>query len=998
MKTALLTPELNIDIQQVKQNTFSSFDEFKQFVRDAFINGSGINSELFEACIEFHQDIEIDYGGEVSTPIHDELNWKYIRFGKQAKEPMYAALFKNEDGSTWQAILSIWDEDKQRPYKYLAPTGNGDKIFLPPIPPLIRNRIAAKYGVDVPKDGSFWKWLETQDKLPRILSEGGKKGLSGLSLGYILLSLYGCQSGAPTKDKDGNRINPKPIPDLSRFALEHTIWLFALDRDEKESAKTTVNFAKKRLTQALQRETSKCFCEDIFWKPEQGKGLDDLVVKSGSGSFDGAYTRALIRLEKQFKSNGLIIQDNETIKKPPADKIAEKIAEDYRQTLIYNNETKHWMRYQAEAPGVWSQETDDYTLSIVYKIIKSEGISGFEASYVTSILKILGHELIQRKWGEMSPLEFIPFTNGVLEVATGKLLPHSPHYRFTWQLPRQYSQIAGDWSKIDTFLTHLANNNQQIKEMLICYCNAVLKGRCELQKFLHLIGVGGTGKGSYGRLLVSLVGKQNVYTTTLDDWCHNQFEAANAYGKRLVMFPDEDKQMGKIGKFLNLTGQDELRAEEKNKKAFTYRYDGMVLLMSNFPIFVGDSASRVKRRVITVPCNNPVVTVNSNLESELDAELSAFTNYLLTLSDEFVTKTLTGVKDNPICTLEFWEGRMRVDSIAAWLNQHVIYDPATKTQVGADRSEGDNSTPVTLFGSYNQYMKKAGGTPTSHKNFSPNVIELCNSILGWKVERHVTKTGKFVKGLRLREPGDEGIPTYDYVLMQKVKGEENNFEDNQDSKPSPPSKSNQGNNSEPSPEPTQQPSPDATLLNEGQDQLPPIDEQETTKSNGDGYRDGLGDGSESQSGKGFKPGDGSLPNLSAEKKEEKTQQTKEYKPVNVKLASTQGDIKVSANPQGKDWNINITFPDGDVINEFLKDANSKQVNKHLQLLVDQWNAKFRYTVQVLEGIGSTVPVANCTFIKMTVSPANPNKGSWLFETPQGKAVFVYCRSDWQLQK
>ncbi len=272
-----------------------------------FVNDSAIDMVLFDACIEFHQDIEIDYGNEARYPIHEELGWNYTRFGKQAKEPLYAAFLKNESGTTWQVIVSIWDEEKQRPYKYFAPKGNGDKAYLPPIPPLIRNRISARYGVDVPEDGSFWKWLESQEKIPRIITEGGKKSLCGISSGYIVIALYGCNCGAPSKDNNGNKTNPKLIPDLSRFAVEHTIWLFALDRDEKQATKTTVSFAKKKLTKALQNDTGNCFCEDIFWKPEQGKGLDDLVVKSGSGSFDGAYNRALIRLEKQFKKSGLIV-------------------------------------------------------------------------------------------------------------------------------------------------------------------------------------------------------------------------------------------------------------------------------------------------------------------------------------------------------------------------------------------------------------------------------------------------------------------------------------------------------------------------------------------------------------------------------------------------------------------------------------------------------------------------------------------------------------------
>jgi putative DNA primase/helicase len=55
-----------------------------------------------------------------------------------------------------------------------------------------------------------------------------------------------------------------------------------------------------------------------------------------------------------------------------------------------------------------------------------------------------------------------------------------------------------------------------------------------------------------------------------------------------------------------LTGGDWIRAEEKGKKAFQYRYDGMVAVLSNIPIFTGDAASRIARRVITIPCNSNV--------------------------------------------------------------------------------------------------------------------------------------------------------------------------------------------------------------------------------------------------------------------------------------------------------------------------------------------------------------------------------------------------------
>jgi putative DNA primase/helicase len=764
---------LNTEVA-VKRNTFESFESFKIFIRDMFVKGSGINEVLFNACIEFHESREYSDGNDISTPIHDELDWKFTRFTKQAEDTFYAAFFKNEDGTTWQAIVGMWDEDNERPYRYLAPKkpdnapkGYGNRAYLPPVPEVIRKRIGSKYGVDVPLTGSFWKWLENQDTLPRIITEGGKKGLLGLTEGYIAIALFGCTCGVIDEDKNGNRIAPKPIPDLSKLAIENTCWLLAFDRDEKQKTKTAVSFGKKRLMGALGRDAS-CFVEDIFWKPEQGKGWDDLVVKSGDGAFDNAYSRAIARLEKQFKTRGLLIEDIETGKKPPADRIAQKIAEDYRNTFKYNNDTSQWMRYEADFPGIWSPETDDFMESLVFEIINIEGIEGYSANYISSVTKLLKSQLIERKWEERRDL--LPFINGVQEIETGKLIPHNPNYFLTWQLPREHNPEENDWSKIDKFLNHLSGNNPKIKDLLLCYCNAVIKGRSDLQKFLHLIGVGGTGKGSFSRLVVSLIGQQNVLVTTLEDWCTNRFEGANAYGKRLVLFPDEDKQTGRIGKFLSLTGEDFIRAEEKGKKAFQYRYEGMAMVLSNFPIFTGDGANRIKRRAVTVPCNNPVTFINRKLESDFESQLTAFTNHVIGISDERVTEVLSGVGKVAECTLEFWENRTQVDSIAAWLNQHVIHDVLAETQVGFNKNEGEDGNPnSTLFGSYNKHCRSVGDAAKSHKRFSPELLELCKNVLGWKVEKHATKTGKFIRGLRLRRVVvDDDIPTHDYQLMQKI--------------------------------------------------------------------------------------------------------------------------------------------------------------------------------------------------------------------------------------
>jgi putative DNA primase/helicase len=643
------------------------------------------------------------------------------------------------------------EADKKAP-KYRSPLGDYDAM-LP----------------SHPTDITFWSDLEglkqhciqINGHFYIVITEGFFKAIAGCSNGIPTIALLGVEMGLTSSkaDPQGKRYLVKSLEKLARARFG---FIFGFDADS--ATNRLVIEAERKLTFQLKKFDIPVLSITGMWTEDEGKGMDDFIQKQGIEEF----RRMLLTAEERQWND----QENKpkSKKNPPADAVARAIAKEYGDQLAFNNEISQWVRYGADQPGMWSVETDEFMESIVSSILDGQGIIGYNShSYITNIIKKLRCILIERKWVERSPKEILPFRNGVVEVATGNLLPHSPDYRLTWQLPREHNPLATNWNTIDAYLDHLSGGNSALKDIYLCFCNAVLKGRADLQKFLHMIGIGGSGKGTFARLITDLIGEENILSTTLEDWCSNRFESANAYRKRLVVFWDEDKQTGNIGKFLSLTGGDWIRAEEKGKKGFQYRYDGMTLVMSNTPIFTGSAASRIKRRVITTPCNAVVSPLQvRDIGQEFKPELDAFTNYVLSIPDSHVTAVLRGLKDVPECTLEFWENRMRVDSIASWLNDRVIYDPLAKTAVGCDKDEALNGTPVTLYGSYCHHARQSGAGVKSHRNFSPDLLELCRSVLGWEIEHVHTKTGKFIRGLRLRTDTDDGIPTHDFILMQRV--------------------------------------------------------------------------------------------------------------------------------------------------------------------------------------------------------------------------------------
>lgn len=599
-------------------------------------------------------------------------------------------------------------------------------------------------------DKDYWLKVWADKKQVRYWTEGAKKSGAGLSLSLPTIALTGVWNWG----KDGEL-----APEVSEWiepGTQHCI-LFDSDYAAKEGCRAAV----RKLAKLITARGAKV--KIAVW-PTEWKGMDDFIKANGGDAFKQviATAQTIKQWEKQFQDYSGTAKKG---KLPPANEIGAQIAEEYHEKLAYNNQNATWYRYEADAPGVWGAETEDYMESIVAGILKGKGIGGWGAnSYVTNTLKAMRNQLVERKWEEKPANEFLPFGNGVLEIRTGKLLPHSPGYRFTWSLPRKHNPMATDWVNISKWLDTAIFENSNLKNVLIAFAAAVLKGRGDLQKVLHLIGIGGSGKGTFLRLLVDLIGSENVHTTTLEEWCNNRFESAQVYQKRLVLFPDEDKGTRSLGRFKSLTGSDWLRAEEKMKKPFKYQFDGMVAMGSNFPIFSGDNSSGIARRMITIPFSAIVAqSKRRDLNKEFQPELAAFTNYLLSLPDEWVERTLKGIGDVPEINLQFWENKIREDSIAGFLNDKLICDPTTQTPIG-DKAEAEG----TLYAAYVDYCKAQGHSPKANKNFSPDLIELCQTLLGWEIKKIHARTGKFIQGLRLRKPNlDDHIGTWDFELRSQ---------------------------------------------------------------------------------------------------------------------------------------------------------------------------------------------------------------------------------------
>ena len=746
--------------KSVKRNQFESFDAFKDFIRDSFINGSGIDPELFDACVEFHQDFEELDGGEWEAPIHDALGWEYKRFRHQANEPLYAAFLKNEDGSIWQAIVSIYDEDKERPYRYLAPQGNGDRAFLPPVPYSVRLKIAKRYGVSgVPEEGSFWEWLKGEEiKIPPIITEGAKKGLCGLSMGYATIALYGCRCGAKVKDKDGNPAKPYLIEDLQKFT-NFKIWLLAFDQDTKTKAKKAVAAGRKRLLTALKAHD--CMLSDIVWKAELGKGLDDLVVNEGSGAFDAAYVKTIKELEKQF-------QKPETGDKLPSPKVvADKLLDIFSVRWKYDLERQVW-RYWNDK--IWEAVEPEIFNQIVTRFLEGylEGRDYKYYSYLENVLKFLKINLIEGKWKTFNRMEWIAFNDCVLEIKTGKTHEHSPEFGFTSCLEHDYpkpndinsnnsnnsilDQLRINAPTFYAWAMHAQKGDPQKIMKLVAAVNGVIKFRFhELQMFLCLVGVPGAGKGTFARLLEKMVGRSNHASAKLSKLGDNNV-LAQIMSKQLVICPDEKKVNCDLSTLLSLTGGDTISYRPIYQPQANGKFYGTLMVLANSNPFVGDVAG-IDRRLSLLTFEVKLNNQDTSVEQKMHAEAPWLMRIALSMSDSQVKGLIKGTGGSAIPDFEKqkWLHKTDNDSIALFMEEMVV--PAAQSTYTILGGKGDD--PDTLYGSYLRFCENNNSKSLfTRNNFRSHFVELCREI-GWShVQDRRQGSGWRVYGIRLRDKED----------------------------------------------------------------------------------------------------------------------------------------------------------------------------------------------------------------------------------------------------
>jgi len=614
---------------------------------------------------------------------------------------------------------------EKEPAKYLTAKSRYDAILL-----------------DAPEID--WYHVAEDVSIPLHITEGGKKAGALLSHGYTAIALCGVEMW----HLKGSKQNLVPNLDLIEWKGRKVIILFDADSQTNDNVKRNV----RNLGKELERRGALVYA--VGWELSLGKGIDDVLVEHGKERLEyimstkQPYAEWLRNLENQFNTSDSSGKSHQRQKKLPSEnELARAFAEKYRERMAWNSLIKAWYQYQEES-GIWSEITPETVRRLVSAHIECSIGPAFSANYVTGIMSQLKALLQVTRWDEQPGL--IPLQDGVLEIATMKLLPHAPGYRLLWQLPYKWADRQAGCEPIQAWMNQATQGNGQLVQLLRAYLKAVVTSRTDLQRFLELIGNGGSGKGTFTRLAQALVGHHNTAVTTLEQLEKNRFETAAIYGKKLLLITDSDKYGGEVSTLKAITGGDPIRFEKKNVqqcKAFTPTC--MVIISANEPPQSTDYTSGLKRRRLTAPFK---LQVEPSQRRDLDAEFKPYRagllEWVLTVPDEEMQQLIVNTTES-VFSARNWEIEMLLDTnpIAQWFDHSVVLATGAKTYVGLKNQNPEQY----LYASYCQYMEGSGQRSCALNRFSRLLQDLTVNQLKLKlIQKGSDRVGTYFPNITLR--------------------------------------------------------------------------------------------------------------------------------------------------------------------------------------------------------------------------------------------------------
>ena len=250
--------------------------------------------------------------------------------------------------------------------------------------------------------------------------------------------------------------------------------------------------------------------------------------------------------------------------------------------------------------------------------------------------------------------------NGILDITTNELLPHTREYFSTNILPYDYDPAA-TCPRWDAFLRSTFEGDQERIDFVEEWLGYMMVRDYSYQKIAMFIGVQRSGKTTISNVAKLLVGATNYAGIGLETFA-NDGTLESTLDKTVLWVNDAGSISGPnrsriVDQLKTISGNGDISCGRKYKSAFSGRVPGRISITCNNVLAFNDDSGALAGRFVICPFNKSFFGVEDpTLERDLANELPGIANRCIT--------ALRRLRDR---------GRFQEPSIAATERESITY-------------------------------------------------------------------------------------------------------------------------------------------------------------------------------------------------------------------------------------------------------------------------------------------------------------------------------------
>ena len=321
---------------------------------------------------------------------------------------------------------------------------------------------------------------------------------------------------------------------------------------------------------------------------------------------------------------------------------------------------------------------------------------------------------VQKQFSDLYnlPAEWINFKNGYYDPVEQAMHPHDPKYLCLNQISHEFhpEQMDALMSGGDVTKAYLATAIPDPVEqrMLWEYLGYSMTSDTKMQKFLMLVGEGGTGKSVIISLFQKVIGIDNCSSISLQD-LNRRFYATGLFGKLLNACGDIPcKALDSIDVLKKAVVEDSILYEKKGQDALQFFSHAKLLFSSNgMPDNVEEKSDAFYRRLLILEMNHKPEAKDPKLKKKIAKETDYAIHMAVNALHELYERGEILESENSRRCVE--EARRSADSVKAFVDEMVIEKP------------GAWLARSSAYEAYDEYCRDNGRQPLGKAKFVPEM-------------------------------------------------------------------------------------------------------------------------------------------------------------------------------------------------------------------------------------------------------------------------------------